>query len=100
MKDVPQSGFTIETPSTHMTLFHHPKISKEHTPSKDSQAAQVMRRQSAQQSKNNSIVQTLRNDDDDDKEDTVEWNEGDELEQTDEDQAVVIRWILNENITE
>ncbi|KAF4108752.1 hypothetical protein G5714_009825 [Onychostoma macrolepis] len=43
----------------------------------------------------NSIVQNLG---DDDKEDTVEWNEGEELEQTDEDQEVKITWNLNENI--
>ncbi|KAF4118755.1 hypothetical protein G5714_000806 [Onychostoma macrolepis] len=46
----------------------------------------------------NSIVQNLGDDDDDDKEDTVEWNEGEELEQTDEDQEVKITWNLNENI--
>ncbi len=45
----------------------------------------------------NSIVHNL-GDDFDDKEDTVEWNEGEELEQTDEDQEVKITWNLNENI--
>ena len=43
----------------------------------------------------NNIFETLG---DDDKEDTVEWNEGDELGQTDEDQAIVMTWNLNENI--
>ncbi|KAA0714789.1 hypothetical protein E1301_Tti006371 [Triplophysa tibetana] len=41
------------------------------------------------------LVETLEYDD---KEDTIEWNEGDELGQTDEDQAVVIPWNLNENV--
>lgn len=41
------------------------------------------------------LVETLEYDD---KEDTVEWNEGDELGQTDEDQAVVITWNLNEDV--
>ncbi|XDV31019.1 hypothetical protein PO909_033796, partial [Leuciscus waleckii] len=43
----------------------------------------------------NNIFETLG---DDDKEDTVEWNEGDELGQTDKDQAIVMTWNLNENI--
>lgn len=41
------------------------------------------------------LVETLEYDD---KEDTIEWNEGDELGQTDEDHAVVIPWNLNENV--
>ncbi|XDV46574.1 hypothetical protein PO909_014449 [Leuciscus waleckii] len=45
----------------------------------------------------NNISETLG---DDDKEDTVEWNEGDELGQTDEDENIILNAELNEAETE
>lgn len=130
MEDVPQSGLTLETPSTsHESLSPPRDIQRTHTiqrlanSSSDKETDELWR-QSAQLSKSpqlshelidfqrsyefvdltnqipplhNSIVQNL-GDDDDDKEDTVEWNEGEELEQTDEDQEVKITWNPNENI--
>lgn len=130
MEDVPQSGFTLETPSiSHDSLSPPRDIQRTHTiqrlaSSSSDEEIDELGRQCAQLQKSpqhshelfdfqrsyelidltnqippvhNSIVQNLGDDDDDDdKEDTVEWNEGEELEQTDEDQEVKITW--NENI--
>lgn len=124
MEDVPQSGFTLETPSTSHDFLSPPRdiqrtqtIQRLTSSSSDEETDELWR-QSAQHSHelldfqrsyefidltnqipplHNSIVQNL-GDDVDDKEDTVEWNEGEELEQTDEDQEVKITWNLNENI--
>lgn len=126
-EDDPQSGYTLETPSTsHDSLSTPRDIQRTHTiqrlaSSSSDEETDELGRQCAQLSKrpqhthelfdfqisleiidlpnqippvHNSIVQNLG--DDDDKEDTVEWNEDEELEQTDEDQDVKITW--NENI--
>ncbi|KAK7157160.1 hypothetical protein R3I93_008589 [Phoxinus phoxinus] len=127
MEDVPQSGLTFET-KRHQHFTQLPFITKRTrtvqrlTSTSSDKETDELGNQSVLQPKSpqyshelcdiqrgyefidltnripplhNNIFETLV---DDDKEDTVEWNEGDELGQTDEDQASVQTWNLNENI--